>query len=340
MKTNSSNNKLIFILVLSLIHYALLSYLKYDINDLSISDYSIDYVGNVLNIIITLIFIIGVVVVLYRKSKIDSRRVNFLLLINLVANLNLLLILFINYLLPVNPEEYLFSFPVKKVYVGFLFISSYCVILYSVIYLWGAAYGFEKLYELRVLYRTIFAIIILIIFSLFVVWNVKKYDEGNLTRHKYDYGLIPGAAVWSKGKPSPVFEGRIRKAYELYNKGVIEKIILTGSNAPGEITEADAAKKLLLSLGVNADNLIIENETQQTNEQIKYLRFDPHIAKSKTNVLIISDNFHLTRVLQICKFFSVNAEGISSGHTLTFEKTIFYRTRESIALILFWLFGI
>lgn len=340
MKVQLQSPKFIFIIITSLIYFLVLSFLKYEMNDLNLTDYAFDYVGNVLNIVITLVLIAGLLIVSFRKNFVDKNRINFILFISVISLVSLLLIYLLNTIAPIDTKEYLLSFPIKKVYTGFLFISSYSLVLYSLIYIWGIIFGLEKLFELRALYRTIFAILILMIFSLFVVWNVKKYDEENLSRLKYEFGLIPGAAVWSKGKPSPIFEGRIRKAYDLYKKGTINKIILTGGNAPGEITEAEAAKKMLLNLGVPDEKMIIENYTQQTNEQIKYLKFNSTIANLSNTVLIISDNFHLTRVLQISKFFKVDAEGISSGHTLTFEKTIFYRTRESIALLLFWLFGI
>ncbi len=340
MKARLQNSKFIVIIFLSLINFITLSYLKYKMNDLELTSYTLDYVGNILNILITSVHIIGLLIISFRKVLIDKNRINFILFINTASIVSLLIVYLINTVIPIDAKEYLLSFPLKKVYVGFLFISSYFMSVYSLIYIWGIILGIERLFELRALLRTVFAILILMIFSLFVVWNVKIYDEENLAYKKYEYGLIPGAAVWSKAKPSPIFEGRIRKAYDLYKRGIIDKIILTGGNAPGEITEAEAAEKLLLDLSVQKNKMIIENQTQQTNEQIKYIKFDPMIASSNNPVLIISDNFHLTRVLQICKFFDVNAEGISSGHTLTFEKTIFYRTRESVALLLFWLFGI
>ncbi|MEW6195837.1 MAG: YdcF family protein [Bacteroidota bacterium] len=340
MKARLQSSKFIIIIFLSLANLISLSYLKYKMNDLELTSYTLDYVGNILNILIALVHIAGLLIIAFRKASVDKNRINFILFINAASVVSLLIVYLINTIIPIDAKEYLLSFPVKKVYTGFLFISSYFMNIYSMIYIWGMILGFEKLFELRALLRTVFAILILMIFSLFVVWNVKIYDEKNLMRNKYEYGLIPGAAVWSKAKPSPIFEGRIRKAYDLYKKGIIDKIVLTGGNAPGEITEAEAAEKLLLSLSVHKNKMIIENQTQQTNEQIKYIKFDPTITQSGKPVLIISDNFHLTRVLQICKFFDVKAEGISSGHTLTFEKTIFYRTRESVALLLFWLFGI
>ena len=115
---------------------------------------------------------------------------------------------------------------------------------------------------------------------------------------------------------------------------------MTGGNAPGEITEAEAAYKYLINLRVNPKNIVIENETSTTTEQVKFIKSSRLSNDDENKILVISDGFHLTRVLQICKFFKVPAMGVSSDYSLSFEKTIFYRTREGIALLLFWFFAI
>ena len=165
----------------------------------------------------------------------------------------------------------------------------------------------------------------------------KSFDYAEkITEKEYDYGCIPGAAVWKKNKPSPIFEARIRKALELYRKNYYKKIILTGGNAPGEISEAEAAQKYLVNLGVNKKDIILEKETSTTSEQIKYLK--KYFSNKK--ILIVSDGFHLSRITQIAKFFNLKVEGVSSDYTMTLEKAIYYRTRETVALLMFWLFAI
>lgn len=340
MKRKRVNIKQLLSALLSITYLVSLSFLKYELNGVSINHYNPYYVGNILNIIIVAGIVAGFIIFAFKKNQLENSRTNFLLVLSVFAQLCLLAIYVLAELIDFDPNTYLFSFPVKKVYTGFFFIVSAFTQLYALIYVWGVILGFEKLFELRTLFRTISAILILLIFSLFVVWNVKKYTVENLQYRKYEYALIPGAAVWSKAKPSPIFEGRIRKAYELYRQGIITKIIVSGGNAPGEITEAEAASKFLTNLGVDKKDLVIDNETSTTNEQIKFLRLNEKVAKSPTPVVIVSDNFHLTRILQICEFFEASAEGISSGHTLTIEKTLFYRTRESVALLLFWFFAI
>lgn len=341
MKIRFRNTKFVVIVsLLGSINFLALTFLKYDLNNLPFVTYRIDYIGNTLNILICLVLLSGFVGLGFCKKTITNPRSNLLLALQVVGILALIIIYIVSKIIPFSYSSYLFSFPIKKVLVGILFITNILCQIYSLIFVWGLIIGLEKLYEVRTLVRTIFAIFILIIFSLFYVWNANKYFSEKLSQETYQYGVIPGAAVWSKSQPSPIFEGRIRKALELYRKGIVKNLVLTGGNAPGELSEAEAAFNYLTNLGVKIDNLMIERNTSTTAEQIKFLKFNLLIADQNSKVLIISDSFHISRILQMCKFFRVNAIGISSDHILSFEKTLFYRTRESIALLLFWFFAI
>jgi hypothetical protein len=57
-------------------------------------------------------------------------------------------------------------------------------------------------------------------------------------------------------------------------------------------------------------------------------------------LIIISDEFHLKRVEEMLDFYEINAKVVPSGYKLNFQKSLYYRIRDSIGLILFWLFAI
>ncbi len=322
------------------IYFAILSYLKYYLNDLSIATYNLFYIGNIVNIILLLSIVIGIAVVTNQKKVHEQRFDIVLVTCNTISIILLGAVLLIEKGGLVSVDKMLFNFPLKKVYIGATFISSFFMHIYVMIHIWGHVIGKESLIELRTLVRTVLFLLGLMIFSLLFVWNVSTFSEARLAKHKYQYVCIPGAAVWKKEKPSPIFEARIRKAFELYKKGTVKKIILTGGNAPGEAPEALAAFKYLTNLDVNRKRIILENKTSTTTEQVKYLYNNFKKAADTDSLLIVSDGFHLSRIIQISKFFKIKLLGVSSNYDLSFEKTIFYRTRESIALLLFWIFAI
>lgn len=321
--------------LLSIIFTFLLVYLKYNFNNLSIKEFKFDYIGNIFDYIISILILITTIFLKISKKEIkSSKRIIILTLIS-ISFLALVAILFIDKILIFSIKTHLFNIPIKKFLTGFFFTIAISLQIYILNYFIGLFFEVDKFYELRIFIRTLMTLFILIIFTLFYVWNVNIYTVERLTKNKYDFGCIPGAAVWSKNKPSPIFEARIRKALELYRKKYFKKIILTGGNAPGEISEAEAAERYLFNLGVNKKDIILEKETSTTTEQIKYLKRN----FSNSEILVISDGFHLSRITQIAKFFNLKVEGVASDYTLSFEKTIYYRTRESIALLMFWLFA-
>ncbi len=341
MKTKYKNTGFVVrTILLALFAHFVLAYVKYSLNDLSLTQYKYDYIGNVLNMLITILILLGSFVSGFTKNTIDKKRMTFITTMLIFITTVIVIAYIINKFNLVSEKGYIFNIPYKKAITGALFIVSVFMSIYVLIYIWGHIFGIEKLYELRTLVRTFMAFVLLFIFALFYVWNVNSFSENKLADRKFEYGLIPGAAVYSKGKPSPIFGARIRKAFELKKSGRVKNLVLTGGKAPGEITEAEAAMKYLINLGVKPNNLIVENETSTTVEQIKFIKSKLLKKVEFSGVLIISDGFHLSRTLQIGKFFGINADGVSSGYKLSFEKTLFYRTRESIALLLFWFFAI
>jgi len=175
------------------------------------------------------------------------------------------------------------------------------------------------------------------LFALNKLDDSKYYNDAGA---KADAGVILGAAVWSGNRPSPLLKERINKGYEVYNKGIVPKLVITGGASPNEMTEADVAKDLLLKYGVNPNDLIEENSSSSTIEQIQFVRDKLYNTKNWNKIILISDNFHLMRALEICKFNDINADSIASDIELSTEGSISYYMKESLGLIIFWMFGI
>ena len=111
-----------------------------------------------------------------------------------------------------------------------------------------------------------------------------------------DAAVVLGAAVWSSDV-SPVFRERINHGINLYRQGKVRKLIFTGGQGnPGEPTESSAAKKYALKNGVPAQDILIEEKSHNTFENIVYAKqlADSHGLK---RVLIVSDPLHMKRAM-------------------------------------------
>jgi uncharacterized SAM-binding protein YcdF (DUF218 family) len=160
-------------------------------------------------------------------------------------------------------------------------------------------------------------------------------------RQEYDAAVILGAAVWSGNRPSPVLRERVKRGYDLLKSGAVQFVVLTGSvGAPSELPEAEVAKLELLKLGADPTRIVLETQTRSTVQQILFIRDRLMTQQKWTSFIIVSDQFHLKRALEICAFNDINASGVSSESPLGPQNLWNYHLRESVALILYWMFGV
>ncbi|MBK8549973.1 MAG: YdcF family protein [Ignavibacteria bacterium] len=164
-----------------------------------------------------------------------------------------------------------------------------------------------------------------------------KYES---SVNKADAGVILGAAVWGGNRPSPVLKERINKGYDIYQKNIVPKLVITGGGSPNELTEGEVSKNVLIKYGVTPENLILENSSSSTVEQIKFVRDSLYNLRNWEKIILVSDNFHLYRSSEICKFNDISADCIASDKELSAEGTYSFCLKESLALIIFWMTGI
>lgn len=154
-------------------------------------------------------------------------------------------------------------------------------------------------------YFLIAALSISIIFSnaalfTFVVkkWEIAPVTPQNFKGH-YKYAIVLGGMA-SVGPGNKLHVGtsidRILTAIALYHKGQVEKIVITGGS--GTLTgqtrkEAPYIENFCISMGVDEDDIIIEQESRNTYENALFTKQKIGIPTEKT--LLITSAFHMRR---------------------------------------------
>ncbi|MGD8778404.1 MAG: YdcF family protein [Ignavibacteria bacterium] len=313
--------------------------MKYHINGISISEFNLYNIGNLLNSFSTFFLLTGLLIYFLFNMNEEIIKPFFLLFLSVLTISPLLVLLFITLLNIQLPEEYFLMYPLQKVLTGFLFITGGGVKFYIIFVLWNAVFRRRKFLYIRSIVVTVVLFVILFTFSLIHLISFKP-AQINGNELKYDVAVVLGAAVWRKTEPSPIFKKRIERAYELYTDGIVDRIQLTGGNAPGELSEAESARNYLLSLGMKSDDILIENISSQTSQQISFIKRQLIENQNFGKVVIVSNNFHLDRVKEISKFFNIKPAVTEANYKLSWEKLVYYMLRETVALLLFWLFAI
>ena len=122
-----------------------------------------------------------------------------------------------------------------------------------------------------------------------------------------DAAIVLGAAVWG-ANVSPVFKERINHGIDLYRKGRVRKLIFTGGQGnPGEPTESSAARDYALQLGIPAGDILIEEKSHTTYENILYAKqlTDAHGLRK---VHIVSDPLHMKRAVAMARDLGLVAD--------------------------------
>lgn len=132
-------------------------------------------------------------------------------------------------------------------------------------------------------------------------------------RKNYNYIIALGAGL-IEDEPTPLLKARVDKAIKKHNKNKNSKIIMSGGQGKDEVVaEAIAMKNYALTRGVLEEDIIIENKSTDTEENIKY---SYEIIKSredkKVNILVVTSYYHVMRALIIAKKQDIKCDGAGS----------------------------
>jgi uncharacterized SAM-binding protein YcdF (DUF218 family) len=112
--------------------------------------------------------------------------------------------------------------------------------------------------------------------------------------------VVLGTAQWNGG-PSPMLRARLDHALDLYRRGIIGKIILTGGAAAGAtLSEAAAGKRYLLERRLPPEALLLDERSTTTWENLQNAATLAR-ANGISSVLLVSDPFHMLRALKMAR---------------------------------------
>ncbi len=185
---------------------------------------------------------------------------------------------------------------------------------------------------------------ILLFLSFLYAYFYPTYSQSDeIAAFHADAGVILGAAVWHGNglgeRPSPALKERIDLGHELLISRAIPRLIVTGGNAPGKLAEGEVAESELIRLGVDSSQIIEENFSHTTFEQVRFLRDELLQKRGWSHFVIVSDQYHLARVCEMCAFNGLSVIGSPSHIHEPFFDLAYYRLRESVALLEYWFLG-
>jgi vancomycin permeability regulator SanA len=327
------------IILTLILQLCILYFIKYSNQNLSLADFNLSVPGNIINLLFTLLLIAGVIIFLIKDYKNSDSRPLFIY--TFITSLLLIICLLTLYIKVPPSGIYIFEQTLGKFIIGFIFSLFQFIQFMFISFVWLRIFTEKNFIIIRVIFNSVIIVILLLLVSYFYIEiKMNNYSEKWSNTGSKNIAVVLGAAVWSGNQPSPTLASRIDKAAKLYKKDIADKILLTGSNAPGEMTEAEVAFNYILNKNVDTTDILIEKQTTSTTEQIRFIKDNLAHRNLFDNIFIVSDQYHLARVSEISRFYNLDVIAAASELELSFDSKMYSRIRECIALSIFWCFAI
>ena len=133
-----------------------------------------------------------------------------------------------------------------------------------------------------------------------------------------DFIIILGSKISKDGSLPPLLKGRVDKAIEFGKKqyeNSKKKIIYVPSGGKGTdevVAEAEAIKKYLIKNGIDKKQILIEDKSTNTIENMKFSKDKIENAKKDAKISFSTTNYHVFRSGVIAYQQGLECEGIGS----------------------------
>ena len=136
----------------------------------------------------------------------------------------------------------------------------------------------------------------------FSVVDYSKRDE----KCPADVAIVLGASVTDEAV-SPVLRERLNHGVWLYRNGYVDRLILTGGVGEGDtLSEAYVSRQYVLSQGVPADAIFLEEASAITEENLKNAKSIMD-ANGWQTAIVVSDPLHMMRAMEMAADYGITA---------------------------------
>lgn len=147
----------------------------------------------------------------------------------------------------------------------------------------------------------------------------------------YPVGIVLGASVLNN-RASDVFADRLQTAADLYQKGQITKILVSGDHGQVDYDEVNTGKNYLLNKGIPAVDIFLDHAGFDTYDSLYRAKYIFGVDKA----LIITQEFHLPRALYLAEHLGINTLGCKAD-LREYRDIKKMKKREILARVKAWL---
>ncbi|MFI5381608.1 MAG: YdcF family protein [Tepidisphaerales bacterium] len=150
-------------------------------------------------------------------------------------------------------------------------------------------------------------------------------------RRPADAVVVFGARAYADGTLSQALADRVRTASELYQKRLVHKLVLSGGPGDGAIHETAAMKRFAVSLGVRAEDILVDEQGVNTAATVRgTLPMFQQLGARR--VLAVSHFYHLPRVKMAYQRAGIDVYTVPARQTYILTATPYLMAREVLAI--------
>jgi uncharacterized SAM-binding protein YcdF (DUF218 family) len=183
--------------------------------------------------------------------------------------------------------------------------------------------------------------------TFFLLWNIILYVPWMLAVflvYSFVYALLPkpktcdfilvlGCGLKNGETVSKLLAGRLDRALRYYVLGGKKAtfVVSGGKGADEKVSEAYAMKQYLLNNGIPEAQIIMENSSTSTRENLTFSKAIMEDAKPDYSCIVVTSNYHVLRAVILARNVGLNAQGVGGKTALYYLPAAFIR--EYIAII-------
>ena len=169
------------------------------------------------------------------------------------------------------------------------------------------------------------------------IWGVIQWRYDRLIWT--DDGAVPprpvaivfGAGIRPDGGLSPMLRDRMDAAVELYQAGVVRKLLVSGDNRFADYDEPGRMYDYAVAQDIPPEDIVRDYAGRRTYDTC----YRASAIFGVTQAILVTQRFHLPRAIYTCRSLGVDAVGYSADRRIYLSNP-YYRLRDAFATLRAW----
>lgn len=161
-------------------------------------------------------------------------------------------------------------------------------------------------------------LLLLILLGCFGLGGVSLYVHQSTASYRYSQAqavpaqrvaIIFGAGIRPNGQPSRILAERIQAAVELYQLGIVEKLLMTGDNSTVNYDEVTVMRDYAIARGVREEDITRDYAGFRTYDSC----YRAKVIFGVDQAVLVTQSYHMPRAVYSCRQLGIDAVGLGTS---------------------------